>query len=490
VKITFLNDPGQLPDIPTEELFARFQDMLHVHSPILPPQHRVVEPKVASTDPLPILFIIPVWDVQNLPSLPELVIPQIYPFPAIAFPSGFLPCDGSFELVDLFGSSDTSDEEPYVWMATEHDAAGAIGLKVDALVEIQEEGDKSYRYCSSQKLAGKAVDQTNPNIEDRFDMQLHDQLKDSEEECLPDESEEADIEDQMPTPVNPHRRKRKSKRRQLHEARAKLPRHTAISIKDAKRFVWSVIVEGARYEQQRRVFNWNNIAMPSKWTFYKTVDSICDDLVTFAQASCLKWRGLMTDESSISFDGSWSQRRNAHHCFGALMDPIQRKVVDFETVPRSFGHQKIFLGDYEGPSKAMECEILRHLAPRWRDDQRVKWFVHDQDSCAMAVLREEGWNLTERFDLNHVIQSWKKMFKKQRKVPINKAGEKVKCRDVLRGLEIPLLKWFHTIVKLDNDLEAKRKKWLGAYEFYIFPPRGLPSGRFVWKNRNDEVCRK
>jgi hypothetical protein len=45
-------------------------------------------------------------------------------------------------------------------------------------------------------------------------------------------------------------------------------------------------------------------------------------------------------------------------------------------------------------------------------------------------------------------------------------------------------------VKLDNDLEAKRKKWLGAYEFYLFPPRGLPPGRFVWKNRNDEVCRK
>jgi hypothetical protein len=107
----------------------------------------------------------------------------------------------------------------------------------------------------------------------------------------------------------------------------------------------------------------------------------------------------------------------------------------------------------------------------------------------MAILREEGWNLIERFDLNHVVQSWKKMFQSHRKVPINKPGEKLKCRDVLRGLEIPLLKWFHTIVKLDNDLEAKTKRWLGAYEFYVFPPRDLPHGRFVWKNRQDEVCR-
>jgi hypothetical protein len=138
----------------------------------------------------------------------------------------------------------------------------------------------------------------------------------------------------------------------------------------------------------------------------------------------------------------------------------------------------------------MECEILRLLVERWRDDTKVKYFVHDQDSSATVVLQREGWNLIEQFDLNHVIQSWKRIFKKHRRIQVSGPGEKLKCRDVLRGLEPPLLKWFYTVSKLDNDLEVKIEKWLGTHDFYCYPPPDLPKGRFVWRNRRDEVCRK
>jgi hypothetical protein len=59
------------------------------------------------------------------------------------------------------------------------------------------------------------------------------------------------------------------------------------------------------------------------------------------------------------------------------------------------------------------------------------------------------------------------MFKTHRKIAVSGPGEKIRCRDVLRGMDILLLKWFHTVFKLDNDLEKKREKWLGAYDFYV-----------------------
>jgi hypothetical protein len=158
-----IENPGRFPVIPPEELLSRFQARLH-YPPTLP-EEPVIESTAPSPDSPPTPFIIPIWDVRNALSPPDLIIPQIYPFPAIAFPSRFFPWDGRFEYVDLFGSSDTSDEQPYAWMAVEQASTGGVGFNVDALIEIREEEDKSYPHCSYHEGTDEATEQVNLNCD-------------------------------------------------------------------------------------------------------------------------------------------------------------------------------------------------------------------------------------------------------------------------------------------------------------------------------------
>jgi hypothetical protein len=359
-----------------------------------------------------------------------------------------------------------------------------MGVSRDACIEVQEEDDEFYDHLRFDEQADDVdnIVEINPNLDDTS-LPSGGQMEPEEEEDL-----RAELEDPDHLPVHSHGIKTKSRRHMLRDARLQIPR-PAYCITDAKRFVWSLVVEGARFEQQHRIFAWNGIKTPSRSAFYGALDEVCNDLVAAAQASCANWRSLMAEHSAISFDGSWSQRRNAHHCFGTFIDPAQKKVVDFETVSRGFGHRKIFHRDFEGASKGMECEILRRLVHRWRDDSNVEFFVHDQDASAMTVLRNENWNLRELFDKNHIVKSLKARFQSLRWIQISPPGSPVRRRDLLRGLELPLLKWFYTVTSLDADIEEKKKAWLGAHAFYTDPPPNLPHGRFVWRLRNDPLCR-
>jgi hypothetical protein len=379
-------------------------------------------------------FIIPIWDIRKSPHRPVFFIPIV-------------PSD--------FPRSAVTDPDLYTYVGFDKLEDGRLDIDEKAFAETRQENDPDYRHGFDYSLFPENIGIINPNLPDGSlegevdDVGKEDKLDSYETEIEEDESDR--------NPVHPQAKKKKSKRVMMKDAREHLSTRLPYKITDARRFAWSLIVEGARFEQQDRFLQWNDIDAPSKWAVYNALDSVCDGLVAMAMESCAKWRGLMADESAIGFDGSWSQRRNANHCFGAFVDPIQRKVVDFDTFSRGFGDYTVFAGDYEGTSKAMECEILRVLVHRWSDEPKVKYFVHDQDSSAMAILRQEGWKLEEKFDQNHVIKSWKAHFRRMRWIPVNQPGEKLRQRDVLRGLQLPLLKWFYTVLKLDVGIGGKMK---------------------------------
>jgi hypothetical protein len=74
------------------------------------------------------------------------------------------------------------------------------------------------------------------------------------------------------------------------------------------------------------------LSSPAQFTFYKAQPTICKLLIISAQKLCSDWKRKMAPESAISFDGSWSHRRAAPHCFRSFIDPDQGKIVDFEVV--------------------------------------------------------------------------------------------------------------------------------------------------------------
>lgn len=179
---------------------------------------------------------------------------------------------------------------------------------------------------------------------------------------------------------------------------------------------------------------------------------------------------LIEEDESVFFDGSWSQRRHAKHCFGAFWATKLRKFIGFETIS--------LIGNEEMSSNQLESEILKTLATRNKDDNRIKYFIHDKDSKAYKLVHDVvGWNIEERLDVTHTVKAWKRSFEKMKMLALN--GNKRRT-NVLGDIEISLLRWFHVSLKLDATFEEKKTHYKLALAHSIQNDK--------WKFRNDQNC--
>lgn len=213
---------------------------------------------------------------------------------------------------------------------------------------------------------------------------------------------------------------------------------------DAKRFAFSVLIEGLNYASLERCLLWNDVIPPSTHLFYDVQHEIIPILVAMAQQSCQYWRSMMTPGTILSMDGSWSHRRNANRCLVDFVDSEKRKIVDFEIVVKRSGRIE---GNYTGPSNGMEREALSRLIPRWKDDPRVVGYCHDNDGKTRRTIAEAGWQIDEYLDRNHIMHSFDKAYS-------TFAGKKL-----LWGLKEHLRRWMLMLICEDITLEKKKFYW-------------------------------
>lgn len=230
----------------------------------------------------------------------------------------------------------------------------------------------------------------------------------------------------------------------------RVPHHTSL---DAKRFVFSVLVEGCSYKVASHLFLWNGISPPASSTFYKAQVEVGDAILQMARDSCAKKRAKLKNGSTISFDGAWSHRRNANQCLVDIINPETRDVLDFEILEKSHGR---FIGNYQGPSNMMEVEGIKRMIPRWKEDSRIYAYVHDKDSKSKKAIDASGWDIRELIDKNHLMKSWERKFKKYKK----KADAK------LKGLHDKLRRYFVYLINSDELAEDKLQLWLNATAHY------------------------
>ena len=169
----------------------------------------------------------------------------------------------------------------------------------------------------------------------------------------------------------------------------------------------------------------------------------------------------MLPNSCVGFDGSWSHRRNADHCLVDFIDTHTNKVVDFEVVTRTRARG----GEFSGASNAMECEGLRRMIPRWRDFARVTAYVHDKDAKTRKIISESGWQIEEKIDMNHLMKSFRRKFKKfQARSPTK-----------FRGIKGKLESFFRSLLHLDETTEWKKSKWCNAVNHFAGDHSNCPS---------------
>ena len=236
------------------------------------------------------------------------------------------------------------------------------------------------------------------------------------------------------------------KLRVLSEARKKaadVRRRQGHKLTNARVFAYSVLVEGAHFNQISRLMAWNNIVTPSESTYYRILRVIAPEIERYASISCAKEYQLMPHGTIVAFDGSWSHRRNASHCLTDFMDINRKKVIAFHFTEKSFGS---FKGNYVGASNGMEVAGLRYFVEKAKNDPRIVGYCHDRDAKSRAIVRESGWNIPEFLDKNHALKSFDRKF----------AEINLKSHRLLHGLHKRLRAWMKCLVYLDETVRVKK----------------------------------
>jgi hypothetical protein len=204
----------------------------------------------------------------------------------------------------------------------------------------------------------------------------------------------------LPIRTSPKRRQHLHNARQRKEQN-RLGQHGAIE--DARRFAFSILVNGANDAETASVFLWNDITPPSKSTFSRAQGTLLLRFTDQCLLNCQRFREKMLPGSIVAFDGSWSHRRGAKECIVVFVDCRTKKIVDFKIM------QKLKSGlaqNFHGFENGMELAALRELIRRWKDDPIVIGCVHDCDAKASKAIRDAGWNVTEYYDLNRIVKAF------------------------------------------------------------------------------------
>jgi hypothetical protein len=160
---------------------------------------------------------------------------------------------------------------------------------------------------------------------------------------------------------------------------------------------------------------------------------------------------MMSANSIISFDGSWSHRRRAKECVVLIIDCSLKKVVDFRILQKSkFGRP----GNYSGSSNGMEVAALRKLIVRWNGNPNIAGFVHDSDSRASKAIRDAGWHIAEWFDPNHVAKSFDTIWRSL-------------SHGHLREFQTKLKLWFNYLTHSDDTPDEKVLHWRNSLNHFL-----------------------
>ena len=169
-------------------------------------------------------------------------------------------------------------------------------------------------------------------------------------------------------------------------------------------------------------------------------------LLDEAKASAAKYFEAMAFGASLSFDASWSHRRNAKLCVGDFIDIAQKKIV-------AFSFRNKFSGDafnnYKGPSNMMEASIFEDLIPFLKKSEKIHSIIKDGDIKIEKLIQQYNWTVNVISDINHKYKNFHTSFHK-----INK-----RYNSTFRGIEKPLKDFLGYVLFSNYTKEVKLAMW-------------------------------
>ena len=191
------------------------------------------------------------------------------------------------------------------------------------------------------------------------------------------------------------------------------------------KFVLATLICGMTFSQIKDFSIINETDSCSEKVFYEYQDIITDSIIELARESTQKYSENLNDDTIVSIDGAWDHRRHGSACIVTMIDIQSRKIIDSSI--RQKKKQFVF-GNTEEASRNLEKLGVEEIAERWKNSQKVKYYVHDNDGVSRNVITQSGWKITEALDPGHAIKSIKNNldnFNKNNGKPFKGYGESI-----------------------------------------------------------------
>lgn len=229
------------------------------------------------------------------------------------------------------------------------------------------------------------------------------------------------------------------------------------NITNVVRYVLSVARCGLSQSQAEEFCLSNDIVPPTKAQFFKCQLELIPIIEKLARECCEEAKNGMKAPYILTYDGSWSSRRNATHCIVEFINE-DNKIVDFDYMSRlNLQEKKKGMEGYSGPSNKMEEILVQKISARWKDDTNLRAIVHDGDIKTWKYWKSDPNDfpgVAELHDPGHMKKTLAKVF------------DEYNYKRQLYGLKKHVIKYFAVVCKLQNITMAEKiEKWMSLKKF-------------------------
>lgn len=217
----------------------------------------------------------------------------------------------------------------------------------------------------------------------------------------------------------------------------------------------------------------------SRYYFDIGVNAITNALVDEAQSSAKKYFDLMEPNATVSFDASWSHKRNAKICIADIIDIKSEKIIAFTIIDKLLQDK---FANYKGASNMMEAFGFEELIPKLKESNKIRTLIKDGDTKIKTIIEKYNWTVRLVSDINHKFKNFHTSFQE-----INN-----RYNHSLRGLEVHLKSWLGEILFSNATTESKVALWnntiahyLGNHEKCLHKDTPKP-----WKNAKNPIAVK
>ena len=223
----------------------------------------------------------------------------------------------------------------------------------------------------------------------------------------------------------------------------------------AKRLILSLFLTGVTYTASCVILLFISVFPPNNELFYTCQKEVVRVLYEMAKESVNAELQKIVPRSNLSIDGSWAQRRNSRTFILDVIDPISKKIVDFELLDKGSKYRK---GNYQGPSNQMEAFAFNKTIERLMKNKNIAGIIKDGDTKLEKIIKNHHWNVSIYYDPNHLKKNFPTLFAKYNKL----AG------GALKGLKDKILAWInHCLYAKDLNPEEKREKFMTCFLHFI-----------------------